>query len=86
MVIELAFQGAFDHHRGQLAQQPALASEVQPADAGPPGELAQQLLAGRRQLGAVLALLVRHVCHWWIHTLRSYTLEFPVPPGFPAQA
>jgi hypothetical protein len=55
MVIETAFQGAFDHHLGQLARQPALASPVQPAGAGPLGELAQQLLAGRRQLRTVLA-------------------------------
>ena len=50
MVIQLAFQGAFDHHLGQPAQQPALAGQLQLAGAGRLGQLAQHLLIGRRQL------------------------------------
>jgi hypothetical protein len=34
-----------------------------PAGAGLLGQLAQQLRIGRRLLRAILALLVRHVCH-----------------------
>ena len=50
MVVQLAFQGALDDHFGQLAQQPALTGQLQPAGAGPLGELAQHLLISRRQL------------------------------------
>jgi hypothetical protein len=32
VIIELAFQGTLDHHLGQLAQQPALAGQLQPRD------------------------------------------------------
>jgi hypothetical protein len=46
VVIQLALQGAFDHHLGQPAQQPALAGQLQPAGAGPLGKLAQDLLVG----------------------------------------
>src|SRR5215469_16480485 len=31
MVVQLALQGALDHHLGQPAQQPALAGQLQPA-------------------------------------------------------
>jgi hypothetical protein len=64
VIIQLALQGALDHHLGQLPQQPALTGQLQPAGAGPLGQLPQQLLIGRRQLGTVRALAVRHVCHW----------------------
>ena len=47
VVIQLTFQGALDHHLGQLPQQPALAGQLQPAGAGPLGQLPQQLLIGR---------------------------------------
>ena len=50
VIIQLAFQGALDHHLGQPAQQAALAGQLQPAGPGPLGQLAQQLLIGRRQL------------------------------------
>ncbi len=63
MIVHLAFQGALGHHLGQLSQQPALAGQLQPARAGPLGELAQQLLTGSRESRAVLVLLVRHICH-----------------------
>ena len=49
MVIQLTFQGALDHHLGQLPQQPALTGQLQPAGAGPLGKLPQQLLISGRQ-------------------------------------
>src|SRR5229473_8261975 len=79
MVIELTFQGALDHHFRQPAQQPALAGELQPAGAGPGGKLAQQLLIGSRELRSVLVMAGRHVCHWCLLRLGSYTLEITVP-------
>ena len=50
MVIQLAFQCTLDHDRGQAAQQPALAGQLQPAGAGPSGQLAQHLLIGDGEL------------------------------------
>src|SRR5512135_2712572 len=41
VIIELALQGALDHHLGQLAQQAALAGQLQPARARPLGQLPQ---------------------------------------------
>jgi hypothetical protein len=64
VIVQLALQRALDHHLGQLPQQPALAGQLQPAGAGPLGQLTQQLLIGSRQLRRVLVLTVRHVCHW----------------------
>ncbi len=64
MIIQLAFQRALDHHLRQPARQAALAGQLQPAGARPLSQLPQQLLAGRRQLRAVLALTGRQVCHW----------------------
>ena len=52
VVIHLAFQGALDHHLGQLAQQPALAGQLQPAGTGPPGQFPQ--LETAAQLAKVL--------------------------------
>ena len=46
MVIELAFQRALHDHFRQLAEQAALAAQLQPAGAGPLGKLEQQLLVG----------------------------------------
>jgi len=63
VVIQLTFQGALDHHLGQAAQQPALAGQLQPAGAGPLGELTQHLLIGRRQLRAGLVPVLCHVSH-----------------------
>ena len=71
VIVELALQRALDDHLGQHAQQPALAGELQPARAGPLGQLAQQLLIGRRQLAAVLALRIRHICHWCLPTCQE---------------
>jgi hypothetical protein len=79
VVIELALQGALDHHLGQLAQQPALAGELQPARPGPLGKLAQQLLISRGQLRLPLILAGRHISHWCLLHLRSYTVEITVP-------
>jgi hypothetical protein len=79
MVIELAFQGALDHHLGQLPQQPALASQLQSARASTLGKLAQYLLIGRGQLRRLLALAGRHVSHWCLLRLWSYTVEITVP-------
>jgi hypothetical protein len=64
VIVQLALERALNDHLGQLAQQPALAGQLQPAGAGSLGQLAQQLLISRRELRAVLVLLVRHVCHW----------------------
>jgi hypothetical protein len=64
VVVELAFQRALDDHLGQLAQQPALTGQLEPAGAGPLGELAQQLLISRRQLRSILVLAGCHVSHW----------------------
>jgi hypothetical protein len=63
VVIQLAFQGALDDHLGQLSQQPALTGQLQPAGAGPLGQLAQQLLIGRRQLRPGLVPVLCHVSH-----------------------
>jgi hypothetical protein len=46
VVIQLAFQRALDDHFRQLAEQAVVAGQLQPAGAGPLGELAQQLLIG----------------------------------------
>ena len=56
MVIQLAFQRALDHHLRQLAQQAAVAGQLQPASAGPLGKLPQQLLIGSRELRTTLVL------------------------------
>src|SRR5450755_3953126 len=74
VVIQLALQGALDHHLGQLPQQPALAGQPQPARPGPPGQLPQYLLIGRGQLRPVMALVGRHVSHWYLLRLWSYTV------------
>src|SRR5689334_25326077 len=79
MIVEFAFQGALDHHLGQLAQQPALAGQLQPAGAGPLGQLAQHLLIRRRQLSLALPLTGCHVRHWYLLHLGSYTVESTVP-------
>jgi hypothetical protein len=71
MVVELAFQSALDHHLGQPAQQPALAGQLQPARAGPLGQLPQHPLISRRQLRLVLNLILRHVCHWCLSDCRE---------------
>jgi hypothetical protein len=63
VVIQLAFQRALDDHFRQLAGQAALAGQLEPAGAGPLGELPQQLLIGGRQLRLVLAPVRRHVSH-----------------------
>jgi hypothetical protein len=63
MVIQLALQGALDDHLGQLAQQAALAGQLQPAGPGPLGELAQHLLISRRQLRPSLVPVLCHVSH-----------------------
>ena len=55
VIVQLALQGALDHHLRQFPQQPALAGQLQPGRPGPLGELAQQLLVSRRQLRPVLA-------------------------------
>jgi hypothetical protein len=75
VVIQLALQGTLDHHLGQPAQQPALAGQLQPAAAGPLGKLPQQLLIGSRELRSVLVMTARHVCHWCLLRLGSYTVE-----------
>jgi len=79
MIIQLALQGALDDHFRQLPQQAALAGELQPAGPGPLGKLTEQLLISRRQLSAGLALIVRHVNHWCLLRLGSYTVEITVP-------
>jgi hypothetical protein len=79
MVIQLAFQGALDHHLGQLAQQAALPGQLQPAGAGPLGKLTQQLLIRRRQPRRLMALARSHVSHWCLLRLWSYTVEITVP-------
>src|SRR5690242_13231834 len=63
VVIQLAFQRALDDHLRQLAEQAALAGQLQPTGAGPLGELPQQLLIGGRQIRLVLAPVRRHVSH-----------------------
>jgi hypothetical protein len=40
----------------------------------------QRLLIGRGQLHAVLVPARRHVCHWCLLRLGSYTVEITVPP------
>jgi hypothetical protein len=79
VIIELAFQRPFDHHLGQLAQQPALAGKPHPAGAGPLGKLTQNLLIGCGQRDGSLALAARHVSHWCLLSLWSYTFEITVP-------
>src|SRR6266536_152533 len=51
----------------------------QPAGAGPLGKLPQYLLIGRGQLRRLLVLTGRHVCHWCLLCLGSYTVEITVP-------
>jgi hypothetical protein len=63
MVIHLAFQSTLDDHFRQLPQQPALAGQLQPAGAGPLGELPYQLLVSRRQLHICQAPVLCHVSH-----------------------
>jgi hypothetical protein len=77
VIVQLAFQRALDHHLGQLAQQAALAGQLQPAVPRPLGKLAQQLLISRRQLRRLP--VDRHVSHWCLLHLRSYTVEITVP-------
>ena len=79
MIIELALERSLDHHLRQPAQQPALTGQLQPAGAGPLGKLAQQLLIGRRQLHGILVLRARHISHWCLLRLWSYTVETTVP-------
>jgi hypothetical protein len=79
MIIQLALQGALDDHFRQLPRQAALAGQLQPAGPGPLGKLTEQLLVSRRQLAAGLALIVRHVNHWCLLRLGSYTVEITVP-------
>ena len=67
-------------------QQPALAGQLQPARAGQLGKLAQQLLIGRGQLHGLRALTRRHVSHWCLLRLWSYTVETTVPLGEPSAA
>src|SRR5262249_5577284 len=83
VIIQLALEGAFDHHLGQFPQEAALAGELQPTGAGPLGKLAQQLLISRRQLRLLLVLALRHVSHWCLLHLRSYTVEITVPNDHP---
>src|SRR5215831_7026477 len=75
VIVQLAFQGALDHHLGQPAQQPAFTGQLQPAGAGPLSELAQHLLIGRRQLRPGLVPILCHVSHWCLLRLGSYTVE-----------
>ena len=63
VIVQLAFQGAFDDHLGQPPQQTALAGQLQPAGAGPLGQLTQQLLIGRRELRPGLVPVLCHVSH-----------------------
>src|SRR5215831_12191625 len=79
MVIQLALEGALDDHFRQFPEQAALTGELQPAGPGSFGKLTQQLLSSRRQLRARLALVVRHVSHWCLLRLGSYTVEITVP-------
>ena len=64
VIVQLAFQGTFDHHLGQLAQQPARAAKLQAARPGPLGKLAQDLLVSRGELGPGLVPVLCHVGHW----------------------
>jgi hypothetical protein len=82
VVVQLALQGAPGHHLGQFSEQAALASQLQPAGAGPLGKLPQHLLIGRGQLRRLLVLAGRHVCHWCLLCLWSYTVEITVPPAY----
>src|SRR5690349_2191898 len=84
VIIQLAFQRTLDHHLGQLAQQPALAGQLQPARAGPLGKLPQQLLISGRELRPVLVLATRHVYHWCLLRLWSYTVKITVPQVRPS--
>jgi hypothetical protein len=86
VVIELAFQGALDHHFRQLSQQPGLAGQPQPAGAGPLGQLAQHLLISRGQLHRSLAIIGRHVSHGCLLHLEGYTVEITVPGAGLARA
>ena len=79
MVIHLAFQRALDHHLRQLAQQAAVAGQLQPAGAGPLGKLPQQLLISCRQLCRLRTLAIDHISHWCLLCPRSYTVEITVP-------
>ena len=83
MVIQLPFQGALHDHFRQLAQQPALTGQLQPARASPLGKLVQQLLIGCGQLRRLVVLAGRHVSHWCLLCLWSYTVEITVPRGIP---
>ena len=78
MVIQLAFQGALDHHLGQPAQQPALTGQLQPAGAGPLGKLAQHLLVGRGEPAPAWSPVVTSVTGVSFR-LRSYTIEIYSP-------
>ena len=71
MVIQLAFQRALDHHFRELAEQAALAGELQAAGPRPLGQLPQQLLISGRQLHAVLTLTRCHVCYWCLPTCQE---------------
>src|SRR4029450_13102650 len=75
VVIQLALQRALHDHFRQLAQQPALTGQLQPAGAGPLAKLAQQLLISGRELHVTLLLAGCHVCHWCLLRLGSYTVE-----------
>ena len=63
VIVQLAFQRALDDHFRQLPEQAALTGQLQPAGAGPLGELPHQLLVGSRQLHLIPDLVRRHVSH-----------------------
>jgi hypothetical protein len=71
VVIELALQGALDHHLGQPPQQAALAGQLQAAGPGPLGQFPQQLLISRRQPRPALIQVSCHICHWCLPTCQE---------------
>ena len=80
VIFQLAFQRALDHHLGQAAQHAALTGQLQPPAPGPLAKLPQQLLIGGREMGSALVLAARHVSHWCLLRLGSYTVEIHSPP------
>ena len=81
VIVQLALQRALDDHLRQPPQQAALAGQLQPAGAGPLGELAHQLLVGRRQLHLIPTWSVVTSVIWCLLRLGSYTVEITVPLG-----
>ena len=79
VVGDLALQGGLQHPLGQLLQQPALAGQLQPTRTGPVDQLPHQLLISRRQLRSAAALNVRHIRHWCLPFVMSYTVKITVP-------